>query len=141
MHDIRQDKATDKNQINALIIFSDYTDLWWLKILRRGFRHCAVLTEQNGQWILVDVLAHKTELLIVDVPDGFQLGEWLRDDGCVVCETRLTQQSICRPLWPAFSTCVESVKRILGIRQAFIFTPWQLYRHLQRQERIKRWEV
>lgn len=135
------DQIADKEQAKALIIFSDDTDLWWLKILRRGFRHCAVLIEQNGQWILVDALAHKTELLVVDVPDGFQLGEWLRDDGCIVCETRLEHHSARFPLWPAFATCVESVKRILGVRQAFIFTPWQLYCHLQRQERIKKWEV
>lgn len=135
------DRQHEKKQENAIVIFSDHTDLWWLKFLRRGFRHCAVLIEQNGQWILVDALAHKTELLIVDVPDGFQLSEWLRDDGCVVCETRLMYHPVDGPLWPAFATCVESVKRILGIRHPFIFTPWQLYCHLQRQERTKRWEV
>ena len=27
-------------------------------------------------------------------------------------------------------TCVEAVKRVLGLHRRLVFTPWQLYRHL-----------
>ena len=30
-------------------------------------------------------------------------------------------------------SCVESVKRILGIRAGLVLTPWQLYRHLYKR--------
>ena len=119
----------------ALVVFSDDTDICALKILKRGFRHCFVCIEKNGLWLSLDPLAHKTELLVIDVPDGFNLADWLRGEGCTVIETHINPHIIKRPLWPAFASCVESVKRVLGLRKPFILTPWQLFNTLNDRER------
>jgi len=39
-------------------------------------------------------------------------------------------------------TCVEAVKRVIGLHARFIITPWQLYRHLMVQhENTERKEI
>jgi hypothetical protein len=55
------------------VVFSDETDLPFLKCLRRGFRHCFVVIRDRGHWISYDPLAHYTELFLVDVPETFDL--------------------------------------------------------------------
>ena len=117
---------------DVLVVFSDQTDLWWLKFLRRGFRHCFILLRFGELWVSVDALAHKTEIMRIDLPDHFQLTSWLESQGetVVSCPVR---PAYLKTMWPSAFTCVESVKRILGLRKPFILTPWQLYQHLQTQ--------
>jgi hypothetical protein len=38
-----------------------------------------------------------------------------------------------RAPWPTVSTCVEQVKAILGVRKWFLFTAWQLFNYLEKQ--------
>lgn len=118
------------------VVFSDQTDLWWLKCLRRGFRHCFVIMRFADIWMALDPLAHKTEIMRIDIPDAFSLIGWLESQGeRVVCVS--AQKAELKPLFPAPCSCVEMVKRVLGLRQFFIFTPWQLFNFLKEQnERI-----
>ncbi len=113
-----------------LVVFTDQTDLWWLQFLRRGFRHCFIVMRYSDIWISVDALAHKTEVVRIDLPDEFSLRKWLESQGDKVILCRPAQTEL-KLLWPAVFSCVESVKRILGLRKPFIFTPWQLYRFLK----------
>jgi len=112
-----------------LVVFSDHTDLWWLKHLRRGFRHCFILIRFADIWICLDALAHKTELMRIDIPDTVHLMKWLENQGETVVRYKI-QPSLKKPLYPSLFTCVEAVKRTLGLRKPFILTPWQLYKFL-----------
>ena len=112
-----------------LVVFTDQTDLWWLKFLRRGFRHCFILIRFADVWISVDALAHKTEVMRIDIPDHFSLMQWLENQGETVIKTQITPAKL-KPYSPSFFTCVENVKRIIGIRKPFIITPWRLYKFL-----------
>lgn len=113
------------------VVFSDRTDLWWLKFLRHGFRHCFVILRFTDIWMVLDPLAHKTELMRIDVPDAFSLVAWLEGEGDRVVKVPLKASEM-KVLPPALCSCVETVKRILGIRAPFVFTPWQLFTHLQK---------
>lgn len=113
------------------VAFSDETDLPFLRFLRRGFRHCFVVIYDGGHWISCDPLAHYTELALVDVPETFDLLGWLRGQGMILVQVPL--MPLCpRVLPPMIFTCVEAVKRIIGLRAWWVFTPWQLYRALAR---------
>lgn len=113
-----------------LVVFTDQTDLWWLTFLRRGFRHCFILIRFDNVWISVDALAHKTEIMRIDIPDSFSLIKWFESQGdsVVRCPTMPTKL---KPLWPSAFSCVEAVKRVLGVRKFFLSTPWQLYKFLK----------
>jgi len=67
------------------------------------------------------------------LPANFDLAAWLKERGCTVIKT-CARHDKKRPAPPMIFTCVEAVKRILGIHSVRIFTPWQLYRHLIKQQ-------
>jgi hypothetical protein len=115
-----------------LVVFCDHTDLWWLKFLRRGFRHCFILLRFADIWISIDALAHKTEIVRIDLPDLINLKQWLETNGDIVIKCPISKAKE-KPIGPSVFSCVESVKRIIGIRKPLIITPWQLYKFITTQ--------
>lgn len=118
-----------REQETALVVFSGETDIPWLKVLRPGFRHCFIILKASDRWISIDPLAHMTCIDLHDVSVDDDLGGLLGENGLTVVETHLREADPV-PSPPMLCTCVEMVKRILGIQSARIVTPWQLYKHL-----------
>ena len=113
----------------ALIVFSGKTEVWWLRILRPGFRHCYVLIESYGNWLVYNPASHRTDIHVVGAYPYADLVHWLFTQECTVAGYRISHTpKRCAPIRPY--TCVEAIKRLLGIRAAGIFTPWQLYLYL-----------
>jgi hypothetical protein len=121
---------TNHTSQKAWVVFSGQTELPWLRFLKPGFRHCYVVLHDGERWISVDPLSHFTEVAVHHhVPADFDLPNWLRGRGLKVI--RAPDNHAPRKTAPFMPfTCVEAVKRIIGIHQRFIFTPWQLYSHL-----------
>ncbi len=117
----------------AWVAFSGQTDLPWLKILKPGFRHCFVLLNDGQSWLTLDPLSNNIELAVHHhLPPDFDLPRWLESQGLRIVETVIAKQPGPAPFM--LFTCVEAVKRVLGLRGRFIFTPWQLYRRLVRDK-------
>jgi len=116
----------------ALVCFSGAASLWWLRLLRPGFRHCFVALRQGPFWVVVDPLSHRTVLWIEAVDN---LAGFYRQQGLTVLSTRLRNPPHRSAPWRPF-TCVEAVKRLLGVHWPWVLTPWQLYRALQNEEKI-----
>lgn len=114
------------------IVFSGQTDMSWLNILKPGFRHCYALINDGERWISYDPLAHFTDVSVHQVPSEFNLPLWMKDRGHKVLRAPVNRIQKEAP-WMIF-TCVEAVKRVIGLHNRWILTPWQLYRHLQKQE-------
>ncbi|RAU23821.1 hypothetical protein CU669_01655 [Paramagnetospirillum kuznetsovii] len=114
----------------ALVVFSGATDLGWLRLLRPGFRHCFVALGGDGGWICVNPMAHRTEVSVLPITAEFDLAGWYHSQGLITVATKPVEPPR-RPLgWRPY-TCVEEVKRLLGITARTILTPWQLYRFLR----------
>lgn len=115
------------------VVFCGQTDLWWLKFLKPRFRHCYVLFQDRWQWVSIDPLSHCTQIdFHSHVHSGFDLPAWLRGQGMIVVETQTKEPPRkCAPFM--VFTCVEAVKRVLGIHRRRIVTPWQLYQYLTRK--------
>jgi hypothetical protein len=113
----------------AIVVFDDDTTLKWLRPLDAGFRHCFVAVRRGDHWIICNPFSHYTDL---DVVSGFtadELAAWYRHHGLHVVETLAkTPPPKCAPLRPF--TCVEAVKRALGLHAPWVFTPRQLHRYL-----------
>lgn len=124
-----------KYSSNALVVFSNNADLKCLGILKEGFRHCFVMLPQNNEqtiWLSCDPLSNHMEVSTHHIEREFDLIAWLRAQGCKTILAPINHShKKCAP--PMFFTCVEAVKRILGIHNITIFTPWQLYRYLAKQ--------
>ncbi len=116
----------------AWVVFSGETDVRWLKILKPGFRHCFVLLNDRQCWMSVDPLSPYTDIQTYHhIETSFDLPQWLEIRGYQVVKTNINKQHNKPAPWMVF-TCVESIKRILGLHKRFIFTPWQLYQYLKK---------
>lgn len=124
----------------AWVVFSGETDWPFLKCLRRGFRHCFVLLHDGRRWVSLDPLLNHTEVLVHDLPPEFNLPAWLTYRGLKVVEAPLNHAHR-KPAPVMLFTCVEAVKRVLGLHAGFVLTPWQLYRHLTQRKGEPSWEA
>ena len=113
--------APDETGI-ALVVFSGDADLNWLKLLKTGFRHCFIILESNGCWVIYDPLSHRTDISVVEGDDVFDLIRLYRARGMravpwvVRCPAK-------RPAPMGLYTCVEAAKCTLGIHSRRITTP------------------
>ena len=112
----------------AWVVFSGQTDLPWLRLFKKGFRHCYVLINDGEHWISVDPLSCHTEVMVHHIAPAFDLPGWLRSRPVTVVPARIAPQTQSAP-WFAHS-CVEVVKRILGLHDFWVMTPHQLYKRL-----------
>lgn len=130
----RAARSRSQSVRTALVVFSGRADLKWLGILKPGFRHCFAVLEVRGRWIVYDPLSHRTE---IDILDGVTLNDLihayrvrgLRVVSVVVPPSGLSPQPL------GFYSCVEAVKRVLGIRAPGVITPWNLYKFLKKYEK------
>lgn len=111
------------------IAFSGVCDVRPLKILRPGFRHCFALIREPSNWVMVDPMLHKMDVTTTHLPAGFDFPAWLRSRGYrVVRAPHLSPRR--RFCVPSPFTCVEAMKRLIGLQDWKVLTPWQLYRAL-----------
>jgi hypothetical protein len=113
----------------AWVVFTGEAPLWWLRLLKPGFRHCFVVLNDGARWILVDPLAPHTDVRVLDLPPSWDVPGWYRRRGNAVVRAGVRRDR-CRPAPVGPFTCVEAVKRVIGLADVAIVTPWQLYRRL-----------
>lgn len=115
----------------AWVVFRGEAPLWWLRALKPGFRHCLALLNDGRHWVVLDPLAPFTDLAVLDLAPDHDLPGWYRAAGLTVVAAPV-RRGLTRPApWAPF-TCVEAVKRLLGLHAPLVLTPWQLHRHLTR---------
>ncbi len=122
-------KLPGSRGVKAFVVFVGQADFPWLRWLRPGFRHCFVILHERGQWISIDPLLNHMEVQVHDVPDDFDMAGWLQDRGHQVVEATICRSNE-RPAPFMLFTCVEAVKRVIGLHDRRVMTPWQLYRRL-----------
>ncbi len=119
--------------LKAWVVFSGQADRPWLKFLRPGFRHCFVILHDGQHWLSFDPMLNHIDLQVHShVPDDFDLPGWLRRRGQRVVKAPV-DHSHKNSAPVSLFTCVEAVKRVLGLHRFFILTPWQLYCHLKKK--------
>ena len=117
--------------MDALVVFHDHGHGMFRNYLRWGFRHVFVVVLRKGYWVMLDGQAG-VPLLGVEAGEDYDLaGYYRRKHGFTVL-------GVVAPKLPPRSpfmlgTCVGAVKRVLGVRAAWVLTPHQLYRYLKRR--------
>ena len=125
----------------AVIGFADAERPRWLRLLAKGFRHCFALVQSSGRWVVINPMSHWTDVVVLaESADGSTADEMVRTlearglaaVACAVAEPA-------RHAWPpAPFTCVEVVKRILGIQKPLVLTPRQLFRFIEQSHSKKK---
>ena len=90
------------------------------------------LTGSGRRWTLCDPLKSRLALATVDGVDALALARHLAADGRRILRGPVAADAAVA--WPGVRpiTCVEIVKRLLGVRAPGVVTPHQLHRHLLR---------
>lgn len=111
------------------VVFCDAPDVWWLRPLRRGFRHCFVVMRHKRTYITIDPLLGSIEVMTHPVRRDGDLIQILKDQGLTVVSVNINRDYY-RGNIGMMCTCVTIVKRILNLYAPLIQTPYALYRHL-----------
>lgn len=133
-HNLPHNDVSEHKQ-EAWVVFTHNTEIPWLKMLKSGFRHCFIVLNDGVRWMSIDPLAPYTDVQIYHHIDSqYALPNWLKQQGYEVVKATIDKGH--RKVSPlVFFSCVETIKRILGIHQRFIVTPWQLYRFLKKKNK------
>ena len=121
-------RFSQKNFLSAYVVFEDQTNLWWLKFLKRGFRHCYVILDFEKFLVEVNSYSNKMIVKAIDNKNYIKTLEVFHRARVVKTSINFTPKSLC-PI--SCFTCVEAVKRILGLQNFFIITPYSLYNKLK----------
>ena len=65
----------------ALVVFVDQTECPWLRVLRRGFRHCFAAVSDGSSWIVCDPLKDRMEINLLRLPADFDLAGFYAGKG------------------------------------------------------------
>lgn len=118
-----------RGQSLAIVVFGPST-LKYLQFLKSGYQHCLVATQAGGQWQLLDPLSNGTELTLLGELTPAEIISTFTQKGLDAVAVQ-RRPPVMREMPIAPYTCVEAVKRVLGIRARRIQTPWQLRRYLE----------
>ena len=115
----------------AYVAFGGNPTHWWTKFLKKGFYHCFLIMGNGFDWILIDPVWNFTDLIFIRNKNLLSI---IKEKGYKLLRTTphltLRSKGHFRPL-----TCVETVKRFLGISEPKIWTPYQLFQFiLQKKE-------
>lgn len=122
-----------KDVSQAYVVFVDNTSLWWLKLLKKGFRHCYLILKiaDSGIWLEVNPMSNQIVVNLYEYFPDFNYISYLEHkDQVKICPVQIAEAPLkAAPI--CLFTCVEMVKRFLGLHECFIHTPYQLYTFLQ----------
>lgn len=113
----------------AVVVFSGESDLMILRLLKPGFRHCCALIEAGKYWVFYNPTSRGTEIAVFKGLTIDLIVSWFTGNGHVVVCSRVADAPPCLAPIRAFS-CVEAVKRVMGIHAPWVLTPWQLFTRL-----------
>lgn len=129
---MKQDVSVGYRYPFAYVAFGGRKTRWWMRFLKQGFYHCALILGNGHEWILIDPLVHFTDLIILK---HTPLKEIMQDKGYRLIQTTPVIPPVTNTQFRPF-TCVETVKRFLGINSLKIWTPYQLFRFLSQKRKI-----
>ena len=125
------DQSASGREVSVLVVFGDAPEKPLLRFLKPGFRHCFVLVSgaRAGEWICLDPQSHRIRCETWCYSPLFDPASYYRAIGhhCVWADY---PRSLPRKIRLGPMSCVEMIKRLLGIGGVWIVTPHQLYRTL-----------
>lgn len=118
----------------VFVAFGGNKTHWWTGFLKKGFYHCLIIFGDGRAFVLIDPVIGWTDIIFFNGEDIAEMFSSLIKQGYkTIVETNVqTEKQKChlRPM-----TCVETVKRFLRIQNPFIFTPYQLYKHIKKESK------
>ncbi|NIZ01230.1 hypothetical protein [Thalassospira lucentensis] len=125
------EQSASGREVSVLVVFGDAPEKKLLRLLKPGFRHCFVLISgaRAGEWICLDPQSHRIRCESWCYSPLFDPASYYRAIG-YHCIWASYPASVAHHIRLGPMSCVELIKRLLGVSGVWIITPWQLYRAL-----------
>jgi hypothetical protein len=124
--------AADVPPRRAVVVFGEATRLPKLRRLKPGFRHCMAYLALDDGWVGLDPLSHHIEIRHFSAwSPAADLAGHLRRLGYCALTVPVLQPPL-RLAPPLPFSCVEAVKRLIGLHSWRIRTPWELFLELKK---------
>lgn len=111
------------------VAFGGRKTYFWTRFLKKGFYHCFLVLGNGTDWIIIDPVLAFTDLFAMPCSN---IEGCFAEKGYKLVKTKINYDYKkvlhLRPL-----TCVETVKRFLGITNPWIFTPYQLFKYITKE--------
>lgn len=118
--------------MRALVVFFDPEGARWEWALKVGFRHVFCIVDDGKTWVMVDGRDGRPVVESMG-PSSFDMKKFYEDlEGYSVIEIERPDRPLRSPVVTV--NCCGLVKAHLCIRAPLAFSPWQLYRHLERKQ-------
>ncbi len=116
--------------MEVLIIFNGQQHKWWQRFLKNSFAHCFILVKTGGQFILIDPISPEFKIINFKQFNALRIINHYQKQGCIIlhCDSWQYPQNPSK-FGLEFFSCVITLKRILGITNWGIFTPYQLFKY------------
>ena len=112
----------------AIVGFGGEPTFWWMRFLKKGFYHCLLALGDGQFWVLIDPLSAQIDMIVLQQVD---IESFLNKNGY-----RTLRVSVRNPVGHRLRirpySCVETVKKFLGIQRNSLWTPYQLYLFLKK---------
>lgn len=125
-----------KQNPRALVCYGGEASFAWMRLLKPQFRHCFVVLNTGKHWVAVNGLFHHLDISVFDFPADCDVAPALTRQGFLVQQVQ-PKPPVQRALMPLPFTCVETVKRTIGIQSLRTLTPYQLYRFIEAERRAE----
>jgi hypothetical protein len=124
--------ANIQSERDVYIVYENNISLWWLKFLKKGFRHCYILVNYKDEniWIKLDPLSNIILLDMKRYVRNFDYINYLSTNSDIHLQKVKVGNILNKPMNLSIFSCVSFVKRFLGIRSNAILTPYQLYKFI-----------
>jgi len=112
------------------IIYQNNTSLWWLKFLKKGFRHCYLLVHYKKDNVLIK-LDSLSNVMLVDMKKDIKIYDYINylSTNADIQIQKVRVGKLEEDVMPvSLFSCVSFVKRFLGVRSYSTLTPFQLYK-------------
>lgn len=114
---------------NVTVVFTDSTRVM-TKPLDSDFRHCLMVCEMDtGNYVYINPAGNGIDIKVLTYLEYRDMLKNLFDNNLIFVLAKPKPMGT-KMNFPNVYSCVEVVKRTLGIDKPFIITPKQLYKHL-----------
>lgn len=101
---------------------------WLMRWLNPDFRHCYMVKEDDGLWVIVNSSNAYTSIRVELIDDYPHIRLLCPNSVILPVRTKIDPNIYQWHL--GINSCVDVCKGVLGIRRVWIWTPYQLYRYL-----------
>lgn len=121
------------NQWYYVAFIGTDTGAWYEKIEKKDFNHVIVFYQHDDSYYTI--LEHVKTFVNFGIVEKDALDEMLKDKLVLKVRTRRKTKAFTGWWIPTPDTCVTIAKQVLGIHKPFIWSPYQLYKHIIKEHK------